>query len=291
MAEEFPDTTIDEEPSEHVDEVMIEGSAEEKKPETALDQSKDGVKDAVDEVAESASVGSAADGTEGSDGLEEPAVDSKGAPSLGMKAWFTGAVDKMSGFLGYGKRPLAITGLLIVTLILSSLYAGNVNTRLAEQQQEFSELQGELKSSQKEANALRSSNDSLRDHVAVLNEELSEYKDQQATIDDEKAKLEELHAQYDSLEQERDELVRQLDAKRLAEEQAAREAERQRLEALESSGGGYSSGSNVGQTVYWVSGGSVYHTTPNCVTLKRSSNIQSGSISESGKGRCCKVCG
>lgn len=288
MAEELSDASTVEELSEREDDAMIEDSVEEKEPETMLSQRGEGVQRSTDEVTEPETVDLAAGGTEGSDGLEESVTDPSNVSSPDTKGWFAGAVDKVAGLLGRGKRPLAITGLLVITLGLSLFYAGNMSTRLSEQQQEFSELQSELKSSRKEAKALRASNDSLRDHVAELNEELQEYKDQQATIDDEKAKLEELHAQYDSLEQERDELVRQLDAKRLAEEQAAREAERQRLE---NSGGGYSSGSNVGQTVYWVSGGSVYHTTPNCVTLKRSSNIRSGSISESGKGRCCKVCG
>lgn len=48
---------------------------------------------------------------------------------------------------------------------------------------------------------------------------------------------------------------------------------------------------DAGYTVYWVANGKVYHTTPNCTTLKRSSNIHSGSIAESGKSRACKVCG
>ena len=44
------------------------------------------------------------------------------------------------------------------------------------------------------------------------------------------------------------------------------------------------------ETVYWVADGEVYHSTPNCRTLKRSINIQSGTIAQSGKSRPCKVC-
>lgn len=51
-----------------------------------------------------------------------------------------------------------------------------------------------------------------------------------------------------------------------------------------------SSGDSDG-TVYWTSGGSVYHTTDSCPTLSRSKNIKSGTVSESGKSRVCKVCG
>lgn len=53
------------------------------------------------------------------------------------------------------------------------------------------------------------------------------------------------------------------------------------------------SDTNVGGTVYWVSGGEVYHSTSSCRTLSRSKNILSGTISEAnsaGKSRQCKVC-
>jgi len=49
--------------------------------------------------------------------------------------------------------------------------------------------------------------------------------------------------------------------------------------------------SGHGGTVYWTPYGSVYHVSRNCPTLSRSRTIYSGSISESGKSRCCKVCG
>lgn len=46
-----------------------------------------------------------------------------------------------------------------------------------------------------------------------------------------------------------------------------------------------------GKTVYWTDKGKVYHSSPNCQTLSRSKDIHSGTISESGKARGCKVCG
>lgn len=42
--------------------------------------------------------------------------------------------------------------------------------------------------------------------------------------------------------------------------------------------------------VYWVNNGEVYHKSRNCPTLDRSSYIMSGTISQSGKTRPCKVC-
>jgi hypothetical protein len=47
-------------------------------------------------------------------------------------------------------------------------------------------------------------------------------------------------------------------------------------------------GKNV---VYWTPGGSVYHVSMNCATLKNSNTIIHGTISESGKDSRCKICG
>ena len=46
-----------------------------------------------------------------------------------------------------------------------------------------------------------------------------------------------------------------------------------------------------GDTVYWVPNGKVWHTTMDCSTLSRSSDIRSGTVEESGKSRACKKCG
>ena len=73
----------------------------------------------------------------------------------------------------------------------------------------------------------------------------------------------------------------QADQERMAAEQAAAEESRIENEQQAQSTEG---------TVYWVSEGEVYHSSQNCRTLKHSSNIQSGTISESGKSRPCKVC-
>lgn len=50
-------------------------------------------------------------------------------------------------------------------------------------------------------------------------------------------------------------------------------------------------GTTATNTVYWVSGGSVYHTRKSCPALADSSGIQSGTIAQSGKSRVCQRCG
>ncbi|UWP58343.1 Ig-like domain-containing protein [Ruminococcus gauvreauii] len=47
---------------------------------------------------------------------------------------------------------------------------------------------------------------------------------------------------------------------------------------------------SINVTVYWTPGGSVYHSTRDCPSLARSKTIKSGSVSQSGKSRKCKVC-
>jgi hypothetical protein len=54
--------------------------------------------------------------------------------------------------------------------------------------------------------------------------------------------------------------------------------------------GSTSSGTQTVTTVYWTPSGEVYHQSQNCASLSRSKTIYSGSISNSGKSRACKVC-
>lgn len=142
---------------------------------------------------------------------------------------------------------------------------------------EYNDLESRYDQLTEKYNSNKKSLDEIKKGNEALTAELKNYQDQQATINDLNAKLTEIQSQYDALEADRNNLSAQLDAKKAAQEQAAKEQATQR--ANETAG-----------TVYWVSGGSVYHSTPNCPTLKRSSNIQSGSIAGSGKGRACKVC-
>lgn len=116
--------------------------------------------------------------------------------------------------------------------------------------------------------------------ISAENGKLKEEKEAyQATIEEQNTSLEDMNSQYAALQSERDSLQQQVDAKKVAEEQAAREAAAQEL--AESQGG---------ETVYWVPNGKVYHSTINCPSLGRSKTIYHGTIAESGKPRGCKNC-
>ena len=186
-------------------------------------------------------------------------------------------------WLRVGNRSLSI--IVSTTAILMLALATCVSMNISQGEQlnaanvKLKELSEKNAGLVKHNETLKDGNRRLRERIA----ELDKYQDQQATIDDTAKKLEEMHASYDKLLEERDALQGQLDAKRLAEEQAARE----RSEAVQNqqSSGGY------GGTVYWVSGGSVYHLTPNCAALKRSNGIMSGPKSSCPRTRCCSLCG
>lgn len=53
---------------------------------------------------------------------------------------------------------------------------------------------------------------------------------------------------------------------------------------------GGSTGNGSTSTVYWTPGGSVYHISRNCPSLSRSKTVYSGTRSDSGKSRACRIC-
>ena len=130
-----------------------------------------------------------------------------------------------------------------------------------------------------------------------LEQKLSQYKNQQTQLDDLNAKFNELMESYNEVLAEYQEaqttiesLNGQIASLKKENEKLQLENESLKKEAQQSFFGNNVDNDETVGTVYWVSGGSVYHSTPNCVALKRSNHIQSGSIAESGKSRACRLC-
>lgn len=195
----------------------------------------------------------------------------------------------------YERQHVRISMALLCSLLLSllvgySAYSGidtSYQHSLAEYQilkGSYEDLNAKYESSEAQVKKLDDDLAKERSKRSSLQSQIDLLQDQQATVDDEKAKLEELQGQLDTLQAERDSLLQQVDAKKLQEEKAAEEAENRRIQAEKNSAG-------TSRIVYWTPGGKVYHLTLDCPTLKRSKNIHSGSVSASGKSRCCKVCG
>lgn len=193
--------------------------------------------------------------------------------------------EKVHGNILSGKFAGAFIVFAFTILLTVGSFSGEnsrLNNEVHSLSLQYNSLQDDYDFLDSEYQGLSDDYDSLLEDYNKLKSEIENYKDQQATIDDLSAKLEELHGQYDSLESERDTLLVQVNAKKAEEERIAREQAAQRLAQQQES-------ASYG-TVYWVPGGEVYHSTPNCRTLKRSSTIYSGTVSQSGKSRACKVC-
>lgn len=177
---------------------------------------------------------------------------------------------------------LALSIILFIQLNDSKNNIISLSNKIDRVTEDYNKLSVDYNSLDRTYSNLKSKHKSLQMDYQKIESEINNYKDQQATIDDLNSKLTELQSQYDSLEADRNNLQAKLDAKKAEQERVAREQEAQRIAQQQANA--------IGGTVYWVAGGEVYHSTPNCATLKRSSNIQSGTIAQSGKNRACKVC-
>lgn len=129
------------------------------------------------------------------------------------------------------------------------------------------------------------------DDLNILYSDLrKDYNEQRSVIDDLNDQLSELQDQYDLLEDENKRLELQL-------KQTPTPTPAVSAYSGGTSGSGHfyggasTSGTYSGTTVYWVPGGEVYHYSKSCPSLSRSTDIQSGSIAQSGKPRACKRCG
>lgn len=111
--------------------------------------------------------------------------------------------------------------------------------------------------------------------ITVIDKEAEEKRLEEQRIAEEKAK-----AESESEEKAR----KESEQKALEESQEKAKLESQK-EAEESQ-----PAPETEMTVYWTPSGKVYHSSPNCSTLSRSSNVLSGTISQSGKSRACEVC-
>lgn len=117
--------------------------------------------------------------------------------------------------------------------------------------------------------------------------ELSKIEDQQATIDQLNAQIADYKNQIESLQAQVSDLQSQLSE---AQSKAVQTGAVGKGSFKPFNNESNNNNSNNEETVYWVSNGEVYHSTSDCSTLKRSKNIHSGTISQSGKSRPCKVC-
>lgn len=188
----------------------------------------------------------------------------------------------------------------IVTLIIA--LACSINYYKQENRSAKNDLQG----LQDQITALETEKDDLIDQKLLLEKDVDdaiEERDKtQAQYDqlasehqtcaDQITELNDTIAEYESRISECAALIESLN-NQIAEKDETIESQKETISyyvSSQNSGGGSSQTQNTSRTVYWTPGGEVYHSTPNCPSLARSSQIFSGTISQSGKGRACKNC-
>ena len=163
-----------------------------------------------------------------------------------------------------------------------------LDTQLKDAQDSIEALEGE-KSELEKINKKQSAQiEELSDSVEEYEGRISEYVDQSETIEEQLRAIEELNGKLSTLQQQYDTLT--------AEHQGYQktiESLNTQLQTARNNQSNTPANNNInagGETVYWVTNGEVYHSTPDCPSLSRSKNIHSGTIAQSGKSRPCKNC-
>ena len=194
----------------------------------------------------------------------------------------------------HGKKALAGSTLLFVVLaaVLGGLYS-NANARIQTLEAENNSLKYEYDTAQ---TALEEANT----QSGAIQQELSEAKQSYSALESE---MNELQTEYDALVQ----------AQATPEPSASADSKPSAEKSTGGTGGTGGTGSITGDsgkyenededsdyepdeptgTVYWTPGGSKYHSTKDCVSLKRSKTINSGSVRQAkaaGKSSPCKNC-
>lgn len=191
------------------------------------------------------------------------------------------------------KRYLVASIVIILGLFIGYQYKSGENASNIHKAEQY---KTELKNHKENEKALKAEIKDLESQVAdresyksaynKLYSDTQNYRDQQSTIDSLNGQIADLQNQNNSLQQQLTSLQSENNSLKAS--------------AANSSSSGGAGGrlpnttsdtsTSTEETVYWVSSGDCYHSTPNCATLKRSSNIMSGSVSSAGGRRPCKVC-
>ena len=163
-----------------------------------------------------------------------------------------------------------------------------LDTQLKDAQDSIEALEGETSELEKINKKQSAQIEELSDSVEEYEGRISEYVDQSETIEEQLRAIEELNGKLSTLQQQYDTLT--------AEHQGCQktiESLNTQLQTARNNQSNTPANNNInagGETVYWVTNGEVYHSTPDCPSLSRSKNIHSGTIAQSGKSRPCKNC-
>lgn len=178
-----------------------------------------------------------------------------------------------------GKRVVAVSIILfvIILMVLDGIKINNLSNYvdfLNEESQRKSDYITQIKTEKNEIEA----------KYNALYEKSKNIENQQSTIDSLNKQLAEQKTTIDGLNQQVADLQSQVASLNASAESAQSSGSGGHLPSIDDDS------EDTSETVYWTGQGDCYHSTPDCATLKRSSNITSGSISQAGGRRPCKVC-
>ena len=185
---------------------------------------------------------------------------------------------------------LVVSIVIILSLFIGYQYKSGENTANIHKAEQY---KAALKNHKENEKALEAKIEDLESQVSngawyksaynKLYSDTQNYRDQQSTSDSLNGQVADLQSQNNSLQQQ---------VNSLQSENDSLKASVANNSSSGSAGGRLpnATSQNTEETVYWVAGGECYHSSPNCATLKRSSNIVSGSVSSAGGRRPCKVC-
>lgn len=198
-------------------------------------------------------------------------------------------------------RFLAITSCVLLILLVG--VSGSQKNEIQEKEAEISSLEVQVEQLQGEASSLEDENSALKTKEGEL-ESLADQSERM--LGERESSITALEAQASGQSQAVRELTDRMSSAESAYESLSKEHETCQAASSNKNNKADSSDSENARslendasdsreernevTVYWVPSGKVYHYSENCSTLKRSKTIYSGTISESGKSRACKVC-
>lgn len=187
------------------------------------------------------------------------------------------AKQKVNGF--FADRSKKVPAIIAAVFILASVGLAMENSSSGERIETLQAENENLKSMYKSAQEKADGQSDQSQQLAYAQERCAELESQ----------LSELQSKYDALEQ----AVAQASAQASAQPSEEAQPSKSSVSSSSSSSSSSYKPKEPSGTVYWTSGGSKYHSTKNCVSLKRSKSIQSGSVSEAksaGKSSPCKNC-
>lgn len=191
---------------------------------------------------------------------------------------------------------LSVSAICVILILAFALFfSSNKKRELSDLNTQYAsaieELNDSLAEREQTIESHEASIEKLNKENGDLEQEISKYEEQQAQIDEINEKFNDLLESYNSLLSEYEESQNEIESQKQQIVSLKAENEKLMESAQQSQEDEKAEAGDSDGTVYWVSDGEVYHSTPNCPALWGAKKVQSGSVAGSGKSRACRICG